>query len=123
MFSKKISALKLLPRVAAFILMFACSFHSQASDAFMEYTGDLLLSESYQARQPFSVICYTDSEHGPLLKSVLDPNRAQPMVVNYFENLRRGATNQPDVPRILLAILQRYENHSPQTLASTNLNI
>ncbi len=77
------------------------------SDSFDDYVADLDLLDSDQARNPEHTIRYADRKYGALLKSVLDPSRAQAMLTIYFQQALRGK-QPPNVAGLLGSILHRY---------------
>jgi hypothetical protein len=86
----------------------AASAHASASDALWEYVADLHLHESHQARIHQSIINYADPENGDLLKKVLDPKRAIPMLSLYFDAVIEH-NDEINMPFLLQPMLTRYE--------------
>jgi len=90
---------------AAFLLVAgSCA----AADEFSRYVADMQTLERLQAQDAAVAIRYDDAKNGNLLRSVLQPLRAIPMLEAYTERQMNGEI-VANVPGMLLPLVHRYD--------------
>jgi len=105
---KNNSILHAASKILFCMMTMAVCAQSSAKDAFWEYVADLHLHESHQARNHRIIISYSDPENGELLKKVLEPKQAIPMLAQYFDSIIHQK-DDVNLVQLLMPVVARYE--------------
>jgi mono/diheme cytochrome c family protein len=89
------------------LILLTQSCLSWAGEKVLQFSSELLMSESQQVLQPDRPFKYADPKHGPALRKLLNPDRANIVLDEYFDGVRKGVMT-PDLTAQMKPLLERY---------------